>query len=107
MKHITLCVTEAVVQHVNNVGVNKQAGQNQRQITIQDGSPDLLDTFRVARKDNQVLVPVSGVFELSVGDTSAIWATHQTEGLQAEDFTSLYDLLARRPGRPVRMEITL
>ena len=102
MEHITLCVTEAVIQQVNNAGADKQAGQNQRQIAIRGVSPDLFEAFRAATKHNLVLVTVSGEFELSVGDPYAIWATHQTEGMQAEDFTGLYDLLARRPGRSVR-----
>jgi hypothetical protein len=44
---------------------------------------------------------VNGVFELSVGDSGAIWGAHQGAGLQAEDFASLFDLLARRPDLPV------
>jgi len=96
MAHITLVVTEAVLQQVN------QAGQNQRQIAIRDASPELLKVFNTARSDNRIVVAVNGAFELSVGDTDAIWAAHQAAGLQAQDFMSLYDLLARRPGRPVR-----
>ena len=96
MPYITLAVTTPVIREVN-------AGRSyQRQIAIQDASPEVLAVINAATAENQVLVAVNGVFELSVGDTGAIWGTHQRAPLQAEDFTSLYDLLARRPETPVR-----
>ena len=96
MAHITLVVTEDVIRQVN------KSGQKQQQIAIQGASPELRAAFDAATKDKRVVVAVNGVFELSVGDTDAMWAVHQTAGLQTEDFTSLYDLLGRRPGRQVR-----
>ena len=57
---------------------------------------------RVARALARSLrVDVNGVFQLSVGDNGAIWENHQEPGRQAEDFTNLYNLLARRPEQPV------
>jgi len=96
MTHITLAVTEAVLEQA------KDGNASQRQIAIQGASTELHARIDAARAKSQVVVAVNGVFELSVGDTSAIWGVHQTAGLQTEDFTSLYDLLARRPGRPVK-----
>ena len=92
---ITLAVTQSVVREVN-------AGRTfQRQIAIRGGSPELLAAIRKASARNRIAVAVNGVFELSVGDTGAIWEKHQAHGRQAEDFTSLFDLLSRRPEQPV------
>jgi transcriptional regulator with XRE-family HTH domain len=92
---ITLAVTKNVVREVN-------AGRTfQRQIAIQGGSPQLLAAIRKASARNRIAVAVNGVFQLSVGDTGAIWEKHQARGRQAEDFTSLYDLLSRRPEEPI------
>jgi hypothetical protein len=101
MKYITLTVTDAVIRQVNRAGMGR-GDRNQRQIAIQGASPDLLALIRSAREDRRVVIPVSGEFSLTIGDNGAIWAGHQSEGLQAEDFTSLYNLLARRPDQPVR-----
>ncbi|MGA3324033.1 MAG: hypothetical protein ABSF45_06135 [Terriglobia bacterium] len=98
MAYITLAVTRPVIQEVN-------AGKSyQRQIAIQDASPELRAVIDSATAGNQVTVVVNDEFELSVGDTGAIWGAHQRPGLQIEDFTSLFDLLARRPDRPVKFE---
>jgi len=95
MKHITLAVTSPVIRQVN------ATGPNQRQIGIRDASPELLVDLRAVRANSHISMPVNGVFELSVGDTSAIWAGHQS-GRRAEDFTNLHNLLAQRPDRPVK-----
>jgi len=97
MPHITLTltVTAAAMRHVAS------GHPHERQIAIQGASDGLLATIHGASRDHRITVPVSGVFELQVGDTSAIWERHQTAGVQAADFASLYDLLARRPDRPV------
>jgi len=92
---ITLAVTKNVVREVN-------AGRTfQRQIAIRGGSPQLLAAIQKASARNRIAVAVNGVFELSVGDTGAIWEKHQAPGRQAEDFRSLYDLLSRRPEEPI------
>ncbi|HXX16724.1 MAG TPA: helix-turn-helix transcriptional regulator, partial [Candidatus Eremiobacteraceae bacterium] len=92
---ITLAVAKGVVREVN-------AGRTfQRQIAIRGGSPQLLAAIRKASARNRIAVAVNGVFGLSVGDTGAIWEKHQAPGRQAEDFTSLFDLLSRRPEQPV------
>jgi transcriptional regulator with XRE-family HTH domain len=92
---ITLAVTKSVVREVNG------GRPYERQIAIRGGSPELLAVIRKASARNRVAVAVNGVFQLSVGDNGAIWEKHQGRGRQAEDFTSLYDLLARRPEQPV------
>jgi hypothetical protein len=95
MSHITLAVTHPVIQQV-------QAGRHfQRQLAVQGASPDLRALIDTATGDNRVLVAICDVFELSIGDTGAIWASHQAAGHQADDFADLYALLARRPDVPV------
>jgi hypothetical protein len=92
---ITLTVTQNVVREVN-------AGRTfQRQIAIRGASPELLAAIRKASARNRIAIAVNGVFELWIGDNGAIWEKHQGRGRQAEDFTSLYDLLSRRPEQPV------
>jgi len=95
MAHITLAVTKRALKQVAD------GHSTQRQIAIQDASPELLAVLDTASADNRVVVPINGVFALSIGDTRAIWSTHQNAGLQLDDFTSLYDLLARRPDKPI------
>ena len=95
MPNITLAVTHPVIQQV-------QAGSHfQQQLAIQGASPELRALIDTARGANRVLVAICDVFELSVGDTGAIWASHQAAGDQADDFADLYSLLARRPNVPV------
>jgi hypothetical protein len=95
MPYITLRVTDRVIQQV-------QAGHPfQRQLAVQDASQDLRTLIATASGVNQVRVPICGVFELLIGDTSAIWGSHQAAGHQADDFADLYALLARRPNVPV------
>lgn len=95
MTYITLTVTKPVIEQVIN------GNSSQRQIAIRDASPELLALIRAASANNRVPVAVNGVFDLSVGDTGAIWGVHQTAGPQRDDFTSLYDLLGRRPDQAV------
>ena len=94
MPHITLAVTDRVIQQV-------AAGHDyQRQLAVQDASPDLRALIDTASAANRVPVSVCGVFALSIGDTGAIWGSHQVAGDQADDFADLYALLARRPNVP-------
>jgi len=92
---ITLTVTKNVVREVN-------AGRTyERQIAIRSASPELLASIRTASARNRIAVAVNGAFELLIGDNGAIWEEHQAPGRQAEDFSSLYDLLSRRQDQPV------
>jgi hypothetical protein len=96
MPHITLSVTDRVIRQV-------QVGHDfQRQLAIQGASPGLRALIETASGGNRVSIAVCGVFELSIGDTGAIWGSHQAAGHQADDFADLYRLLARRPNVPVR-----
>ena len=98
MPYITFSVTTPVIQQVNS------GNQFQRQLAIRDASPELRALVGQATGKNRVDVSVCGTFKLSVGDTGAIWATHQDDGIQADDFTDLYSLLSRRPDVPVKFQ---
>ena len=101
MTQISLAVTVRVLQNVIRAEANSQAGLKQRQLTIREASLELVEAFRSATKEHQLQIELNGEFKLYVGDPWAIWFTHQDAGLQADDFNSLYDLLSRRPERPV------
>lgn len=91
MPHIALAVTQKVLAQV-------EGGRDyQRQMAIRDASPELRASIDQASRENQVQIPVCGEFVLSVGDTGAIWASHQQTIQQERDFADLYALLARRP----------
>ena len=90
MAYITLVVSEAVIKQADRSGQ-----KNQRQIAIVDASPELRRSFDTASRENQIQILLCGAFRLTVGDTYAIWAAHQTPGIQYEDFDSIYDLLVR------------
>jgi hypothetical protein len=96
MQHITLAVTGRVIQQV------QVSDDSQRQLAIQGASPDLGALIETASGGNRVTIAVCGTFELSIGDTGAIWGSHQAAGHQVDDFADLYRLLARRPDVPVR-----
>jgi hypothetical protein len=95
MAYITLAVTANVIAQVD------RAGESQRQIAIQDASPELARQIQAATAANRIQVAILSAFELTVGDTSAIWYSHQV-GIQPDDFTSLYEILARRPDKQIR-----
>ena len=96
MPSITLAVTTPVIQQVNG------GNEYQKQLAIRDASTDLRVLIDTANAENRVSVTVCGVFELVVGDTDAIWGVHQDLGVQADDFSNLYSLLARRPDVSVK-----
>jgi hypothetical protein len=97
MEYITLTVTAKVVKQVTGTG-----DQKQRQITIRDASPKLRAMLNMAREKTPVLIRVNGSFELSVGDTDAIWPKHQRTDIQRGNFDNLYALLSSPPDQPAK-----
>ena len=91
MPHIKLKVTQKVLEQVERVGTS------QMQIAIKGGSEDIEKAVLGANRDNKIVIPVSGTFLLVVGDSGAIWLSHQVTKTQTNDFQNLYQLLARRP----------
>jgi hypothetical protein len=97
MEYMTLTVTAKVVKQVTATG-----DQKQRQITIRDASPKLRVMLDTAREKAPVLIRVNGSYELSVGDTDAIWPKHQKTGVQRGNFDNLYALLSSPPDQPAK-----
>ncbi len=98
MPFVSLKVTPKVVKQA------KKQGPSARQIAIHDCSPELRSRIDSANGANRLPVRISGEFELAVGDNYAIWATHQAEPGQLLDFENIYEVLARRPDRPVKFK---
>jgi hypothetical protein len=90
MATVTLVVTQAHLNHVRAGGVN------QEQIAVREASADIRPQLRQLDARNRVRLVLGGCVTLVAGDTGAIWRSHNAEN--AEDFDSLYGLLARRPG---------
>jgi hypothetical protein len=94
MPEIRLCVTLNVLNQLNN-------GNNfQRQLAIRRASDDIDTLIRTASAENRIQVDLLDVFTLVIGDTSAIWASHQ-QGQMLQDFNDLFSLLSRRPDTDV------
>lgn len=96
MSHIDLAVTSRVISQV------EKAGANQRQIAIKAASRDLLEKIATANKNNCVLLSIAPEMDLMVGDTGAIWYTHQETSDRRDSFISLYNSLAENPDFPKR-----
>ena len=94
MSHITLTVTAKALQQA-------AGATNQQQLAIRSASPNVQRQISAARKGHPVVIPINGEFDLAVGDTSAIWHSHQSSPSQQADFADLYALLSRRPDRDI------
>lgn len=90
METITLKVTSGVLNHANN---SKQ--WNQTQIAI------VKPKFK-ANAASPVNISIGGVINLVVGDTHAIWHSHNNDSeLQKKNFERLFALLANNPDKEV------
>ena len=72
MNTISLTVTKGVIDHLGS------GDRAQRQLAIRHVS----DQFRsalTAQEDNPVYICLGGYLNLAVGDTGAIWRTHDAE----------------------------
>jgi len=94
MPNVTLLVTQAHLNHVN------AGNENQKQIAMREASADIWPQLSQLNTGNRVNVRLGGCVTLVAGDPGAIWRAHNTQ--HAEDFDSLFDLLARRPGVGMR-----
>jgi hypothetical protein len=56
-------------------------------------------------KHMPVRILVGGLFELLIGDTSAIWASHQKTPQQTRNFDLLYELLSEYPDEIATFEL--
>ena len=86
---ITLKVTSKVISHV----INAQS-KNQEQIALKVVSGQLLEQKHNITKSNKVDILVANQMTLTLGDTSAIWKSHQSDQV---DFNVLFEFLSTKP----------
>ena len=95
MPEVSLLVTLAELNYV------AEGRESEQQIAVRSASPDVLDDLmRIDRQNRRQLI-VGGCIALVMGDRGAIWRAHNTDRL--EDFDALFGLLARRPGKEMRI----
>lgn len=95
MAEIGLRVTQKELDHVARVG------KSQRQVGISSVSDDIAPRIRGRQKGQpRELLRLGGCIELVLGDTSAIWASHNSTRLR--EFDALYGFLSKFPDREVR-----
>lgn len=91
MPIITLKVTTRALKHLEQEG-----NWNQSQITV------VHPPFKATR-DNRVEILVRGDIRISIGDTHAIWHSHNIETeRQSADFKRLYKTLSKRPDEELK-----
>jgi hypothetical protein len=91
MPTIKLRVTQAVVSRVNAGHTGEQ------QIAYRTDSPEIRQRLAQVRRHQRVNAEIGGSLGLVVGDTGAIWRSHNADR-HAADFDWLYEFLAHRPG---------
>ena len=94
MGQITLVVTRPEYEHFN-AGHTAQA-----QIALRSASSDIAPVIAALSSKNRVTPILGGCVSLVAGDPGAIWRAHNEQ--HAQDFDSLFDLLARRPDDEMR-----
>jgi hypothetical protein len=99
VSEVSLYVTPDALAHIAS------APANQLQIAYRDGSVDIARPLRAASAANKLTLKLGGFVTLVVGDTGAIWRSHNKE--YADDFDALFKLLAHHPGQPMRFLCTL
>ena len=92
---IDLAVTSKVLRPA-------QCNPNQRQIAIRGASEGIQTQIGTARKYNRIPLTVGDRGQLAVGDTGAIWYSHQGTSSQVARFQALYEELVRDPDQRVR-----
>jgi len=94
MNTISLAVTKKVATYL---AANPDV--RERQIAIKDASPEIRASLDKATKTSPVTIRLGQRINLIVGDTHAIWRSHNTSR-QAE-YDRLFDLLALHPDAPM------
>ncbi len=92
MSEISLVVTKGVSERCHLV--------NQRQIAYRDPSDDIRSDLEKADGANRLTLTLGGFVRLQVGDTGAIWRSHNPN--REAIFDALFDLLNQRPDIPMR-----
>lgn len=94
MGQISLVVTSKVLQR------DAPGRLGERQIAFRHASPDLAHRLEAANASNQLAIRLGGSATLIVGDTGAIWRSHNRG--QDELVDALFALLSRRPDSEMR-----
>ncbi|ELV8644547.1 TPA: hypothetical protein RQL13_004481 [Vibrio vulnificus] len=89
MNKVTLKVTSKVILHISN-----SKAKNQEQIALKVLSGQLLELKDQITKSTRVDILVANQITLTLGDTSAIWKTHQTN---PAEFDLLFNFLSNKP----------
>lgn len=93
MNAISLSVTQKTAAYLAD---QPAAG---RQFAIKDASPDIRATLDKAGKMAPVTIRIGHCLTSVVGDTHAIWRSHNLDCLT--EFDALFDLLALHPDVPM------
>ena len=94
MNSITLAVTQKTAAYLAD-----QPDMGGRQIAIKDASPSIRVVLDNANKKAPVTIRLGQRITLSVGDTHAIWRSHNMDNV--EEYDRLFDLLACHPDKPM------
>ena len=97
MSEISLIVTRAVSVRSDLL--------SQRQIAYREPSDDIGRELEKADRDHRLTLSLGGFLQLHVGDTGAIWRSHNADCEAA--FDALFDLLSLRPDMPMRFACEL
>lgn len=89
MEFIELKVTSKVLQQTT-------VSNAQEQIAVVQVPDHLKALFSGINKNNRKKIRIGSVLELNVGDTHAIWGTHNEN---YEDFSNLFNFLSKYPDK--------
>lgn len=85
---------------MNGIAMPSNHETYQRQIAFGDPSADIAQRLSKLNRDQRANLRLGSLLTRVVGDTGAIWRSHNET--QAADFDALFSLLLRRPGMPMR-----
>ena len=94
MNTILLAVTQKVLDHLMSC-----PDMNQRQVAIQEASPEIRVSLDSATKDRRIPLLLGHRITLVAGDTAAIWRSHNLANLA--EYDALFNLLACHPDKPM------
>ena len=95
MGQISLLVTSRVLER------DSPERLNERQIAYRSPSEDLKAALGTASSTNRMAIDLGEFVTLVVGDTSAVWRSHNVD--RARAFDAFFGLLSQRPDREMRV----
>lgn len=95
MGETSLVITRRVLEQVE-IG-----GDNQKQIALPNSSQDIRNQLKSINFENKKTIRLGNSIPLIVGDTGAIWRTHNED--RFADFDEIFNLLSRRPDEEFRI----